>query len=120
MTFHIIIANFLIGASIAIMGGAIFRANQLLDILKGSKVVETWKKSRIALIVLTVMFVLIMITRLIGSNLAITDLIDDGPNHALVMNGAFLVTSILMVALVSLDIKAFSSLFALLKEEEEK
>jgi len=118
MTLHIIISNFTIGLAIIFMSGAIFKSNTLVELLKGSKAEKTWIRSRMFLILLTLIYLIIMIARLVGDRSPITDAIDDGPNHGIVMNGAFLITGLMMISVVTLDIKAFNSLFKLLEDQK--
>lgn len=105
--------HILLAISIAIMGAVIGRANKLMDILKGSTAEPLWKKTRISLYFLTAFYIIIMIILLLSSNATS----DYESIHTIVMNLSFFLTSILLLNLVNLDIKAFSSLFELIQEE---
>ncbi len=105
---HIVLA-----IAIAIMGAVIVKSNQLMHILQGSKAEPLWRKTRISFYVLLVFYVGIMIILLFSTN---------SPSnvdtfHIVIMNLSFLLTSILLLNLVNLDIRAFQSLFDLINEE---
>ena len=105
----------ILAVSILFMGIVIGRTNKLMEILKDSTAEPLWKKTRISLILLTFLYITIMAIFLISD--------DDNKSqlesfHFLIMNTAFLLTSIMLLNLVNLDIKAFSSLFELIKDEE--
>lgn len=117
MSFHPDLANALIGVSIIIMLFTIVSSNQLIGILKQSKVEGFWKRSRLFLTVLAILFLLIMLTRLVGTDSSITADLAAGPNHAIIMNATFLITSILLFSIVKLDIQTFESLFSILKQD---
>ncbi len=111
MPFDHALSHVIIGVAILIMGAVISRANKLMEVLSGSKAEPLWKKIRLSFYALTTLYFVIMITSLIFTY-------DDNFSfHSLIMNITFLITSVILLNLVNLDIKAFESLFALLDEE---
>lgn len=119
MSFHPDLANILIGVSIIVMLFTIISSNQLIGILKQSKVEGFWKRSRIFLAILAFLFLMIMLTRLIGADSSITADLASGPNHAIIMNATFLITAILLFSMVKLDIQTYESLFSILKQDSK-
>ncbi len=109
-----IVLHTILAISIVFMGIVIGRSNKLMDILKDSTAEPLWKRTRISLILLTALYIIIMVIFLVSEN----DNQQFESFHFLIMNTAFLLTSIMLLNLVNLDIKAFSSLFELIKDEE--
>jgi len=108
-----LIGNIEVGVAILILAFTIFQSTKLIGILKGSKVEGTWTRTMYSLVLLAVVYIFIILSRLIPA----LSTYAEGPNHMVIMNGAFLLTSLLFLSAVTVDKKAFGALFSLIKDE---
>lgn len=100
------------------MGGVIVKANRLNELVKNSTAKNEWLRIRYSFYLITASFILIMFS------LILTEqdfwLFADGIIHQLIMNSTYLIISIILYNLVSLDMRAIRSLFLLLDESNDE
>ena len=128
-TFTLSIEVGIIVAAIVLMLYVILKTNQILTVLQGSKVEPVWRQSRVLFILLAIFFFFFSLVRMIatidksgdGSASILPQWLYDlgiGSTHNFMMNSSFLLTSIVLFILIRVDLKAYTALFDLIKDEQ--